>query len=58
MSESAMDTEAVPRLMIEKLVLENFKSYANEITIGPFHKVVLNTSLPTYFICSIELGLM
>ena len=29
----------VPRLMIQKMVLENFKSYAGVIEIGPFHKV-------------------
>jgi len=28
-----------PRLMIYKLVLENFKSYAGVRTVGPFHKV-------------------
>eukprot|EP00578_Thalassiosira_sp_NH16_P013877 CAMPEP_0181124522 /NCGR_PEP_ID=MMETSP1071-20121207/26531_1 /TAXON_ID=35127 /ORGANISM="Thalassiosira sp., Strain NH16" /LENGTH=1385 /DNA_ID=CAMNT_0023209843 /DNA_START=14 /DNA_END=4171 /DNA_ORIENTATION=- len=27
-----------PRLMITKMVLENFKSYAGKKTIGPFHK--------------------
>ncbi|KAL7428262.1 hypothetical protein ACHAXH_003877 [Discostella pseudostelligera] len=27
-----------PRLMITKMVLENFKSYAGQKTIGPFHK--------------------
>ncbi|KAL1511609.1 hypothetical protein AB1Y20_006403 [Prymnesium parvum] len=31
-------TAAAPRLMISKMVLENFKSYAGEITIGPFDK--------------------
>jgi len=30
--------EAVPRLMITKMVLENFKSYAGVKEIGPFHK--------------------
>ena len=28
-----------PRLMIEKIVNHDFKSYAGERTIGPFHKV-------------------
>jgi hypothetical protein len=28
----------VPRLMIARLVLENFKSYAGRKEIGPFHK--------------------
>ena len=27
------------RLVITKLVLENFKSYAGEVTVGLFHKV-------------------
>ena len=29
-----------PRLMITHIVNENFKSYANSQTLGPFHKVV------------------
>ena len=28
-----------PRLVIHKMVLNNFKSYAGKIEIGPFHKV-------------------
>jgi hypothetical protein len=28
-----------PRLFIERLVLENFKSYAGRQEVGPFHKV-------------------
>lgn len=28
-----------PRLMISKIVNENFKSYAGVQTLGPFHKV-------------------
>jgi structural maintenance of chromosome 4 len=27
------------RLMIKQMVLENFKSYAGRVEIGPFHKV-------------------
>ncbi|KAI8613916.1 RecF/RecN/SMC protein [Chytriomyces sp. MP71] len=34
--ESRPDT--APRLMIAKLVLRNFKSYAGTVAIGPFHK--------------------
>ncbi|KAF9433475.1 hypothetical protein BGZ76_009410 [Entomortierella beljakovae] len=30
--------ETVPRLVIEKMVLKNFKSYAGRQEIGPFHK--------------------
>ncbi|KAI8921838.1 RecF/RecN/SMC [Powellomyces hirtus] len=32
------DEEARPRLMISKMVLRNFKSYAGVVEIGPFHK--------------------
>ena len=28
-----------PRLVIKKMVLENFKSYAGAQHVGPFHKV-------------------
>ena len=28
------------RLVIKEMVLENFKSYAGEQRVGPFHKVV------------------
>uniref|UniRef100_A0A7S2JYQ7 Structural maintenance of chromosomes protein n=1 Tax=Leptocylindrus danicus TaxID=163516 RepID=A0A7S2JYQ7_9STRA len=41
MEDSAMDTDTSgtpPRLMITKMVLENFKSYAGIKEIGPFHK--------------------
>jgi len=37
-SESATSSGPPPRLMISKMVLENFKSYAGEREIGPFHK--------------------
>lgn len=30
-----------PRLMITKIVCEDFKSYANTVTLGPFHHVSL-----------------
>ncbi len=29
-----------PRLFIQQMVLENFKSYAGKQFIGPFHKVI------------------
>ena len=32
-------TRGRPRLAIEKMVLENFKSYAGAQHVGPFHKV-------------------
>lgn len=28
-----------PRLVIQDMILENFKSYAGEQRVGPFHKV-------------------
>ena len=31
--------EGTPRLVIHKMVLNNFKSYAGRVEIGPFHKV-------------------
>lgn len=33
------EAETIPRLVIEKLVLDNFKSYAGVQEIGPFHSV-------------------
>ena len=36
---NAEDNGAKPRLAIKKMVLENFKSYAGRVEIGPFHKV-------------------
>ena len=33
------EAETTPRLVIEKLVLNNFKSYAGVQEIGPFHSV-------------------
>ena len=40
-SKDKMEAEAEPvsRLMIRKMTLRNFKSYAGEKEIGPFHKV-------------------
>lgn len=38
----AMTNEAgAPRLMITHIVNQNFKSYAGEQTLGPFHKVII-----------------
>lgn len=33
-----MVKESKPRLIIDKIVLENFKSYAGKQVIGPFHE--------------------
>jgi hypothetical protein len=46
-----MDTDptastSTRRLIITKLVVENFKSYAGRQEIGPFHKVILNGIKP------------
>ena len=38
------------RLMITEMVLENFKSYAGEQRVGPFHKV--GRALPCSDSCS------
>ena len=35
-----------PRLMIHQMVLINFKSYAGNQVIGPFHKVIFCASWP------------
>lgn len=42
-----------PRLMITKIVNENFKSYAGTTTIGPFHKVNFNA---TYAYLAVKCG--
>ena len=33
------DSATTPRLVISRMVLENFKSYAGAQHVGPFHKV-------------------
>ena len=55
-SEQAMDIEhpntatenSTARLMITKIVNENFKSYAGTQELGPFHKVSLRLWLGTF----------
>lgn len=37
--EEKDETPPAPRLVIDKMVLKNFKSYAGRVEIGPFHKV-------------------
>ena len=37
--DSTTSTHNEPRLMITKIVCENFKSYAGSQELGPFHKV-------------------
>jgi hypothetical protein len=48
MEDSSRDPNK-PRLIIHKIVLENFKSYAGVKEIGPFHSVI---RLTTFFSCS------
>ena len=38
-SGAALPAGTIKRLMITKLVMENFKSYGGRKEIGPFHKV-------------------
>lgn len=38
-SDSARGGSKRPRLFIKEMVLRNFKSYAGEQRVGPFHKV-------------------
>ena len=38
-SVAPAQTEQEPRLMISKIVCDNFKSYAGVKELGPFHKV-------------------
>ncbi|KAL9227011.1 hypothetical protein vseg_002759 [Gypsophila vaccaria] len=37
-SESTQSSSRVPRLFIKEMVMRNFKSYAGEQRVGPFHK--------------------
>ena len=48
MATEIMEVGEAPRLMISKIVCENFKSYAGTKILGPFHKVSLaNCLVPT-----------
>ena len=42
--DAPLSEGARPRLIIEQLVTQNFKSYAEVQTIGPFHEVRLSSS--------------
>lgn len=46
-SEPEQRKPGTPRLYIKELVMRNFKSYAGEQRVGPFHKVF---SLPLYLV--------
>lgn len=39
----------IPRLFIKEMVMRNFKSYAGEQRVGPFHKVRVSLT-PTMFL--------
>ena len=44
-SASEVARAATSRLVIDRMVLENFKSYAGKISLGPFNSVSLPTHL-------------
>ena len=48
-----MDASEGPqrRLIIKEMVLENFKSYAGEQRVGPFHKVGTSSMMATLIWC-------
>lgn len=43
-SEPNQKKSGTPRLYIKELVMRNFKSYAGEQRVGPFHKVRVSLS--------------
>lgn len=43
MSMDCSPNQPSTRLLIQKIVLNNFKSYAGRVEIGPFHKVNILT---------------
>lgn len=43
-TESTMPASRPPRLFIKEMVMRNFKSYAGEQRVGPFHKVRVSIS--------------
>ena len=45
MAEGTGEGSTGPRLMISKIVCENFKSYAGVKELGPFHKVGITSSV-------------
>lgn len=46
--ESVPGSSRAPRLFIREMVMRNFKSYAGEQRVGPFHKVRASPSLTSY----------
>lgn len=49
-TESAPPAARPPRLFIKEMVMRNFKSYAGEQRVGPFHKVRVYGGLFTFFV--------
>ena len=47
-ANTSPESEFHDRLIMVKMVLENFKSYAGRVEIGPFHKV-FSPSFPSKF---------
>lgn len=62
-ADSARGTSTRPRLFIKEMVMRNFKSYAGEQRVGPFHKVsVFNScfffhSIASILLCEFEIRL-
>lgn len=50
-SDSTQPGSRVPRLFIKEMVMRNFKSYAGEQRVGPFHKVRGFYTSVTYWFC-------
>lgn len=51
-TESAPTAGSPPRLFIKEMVMKNFKSYAGEQRVGPFHKVrFLSFLVSIFFFC-------
>lgn len=50
--ESTPGRSRAPRLFIREMVMKNFKSYAGEQRVGPFHKVRVSLS-PTLSLSSL-----
>jgi structural maintenance of chromosome 4 len=62
-ADSARESTTRPRLFIKEMVMQNFKSYAGEQRVGPFHKVrfILFFSFNCFnffnFTCELEIRL-
>lgn len=53
-AESNRGASLAPRLFIKEMVMRNFKSYAGEQRVGPFHKVrVFRCSRNPFYFCEL-----